>query len=273
MDIKTETIINDAILHNKKTEIEIVIENDEDAKQIILDRFNTNVKDKEISSINTLHNGAFGHWLETQMGVIHNCRNEPDLFGFEMKTGDNVTTGIDKAPDIFYINGVDCRKGKTKLPQECKKEFWNKYASQKQSEDKTIGGWKINEFNKCGQKIVVDEDNNIKVLYDYNYDTRDNKEYLELLKTPHIIMKWKVESLRSAINNKFNKRGFFKCIKEGNKYTKICFGSPFTFETWIEEFKKGVIYHDGYSKLKGRGRHVFRASNNKFWDKLIRQVY
>jgi hypothetical protein len=38
------------------------------------------------------------------MGVKHNSKNEPDVLGYEMKTGNYVTTFIDKAPTKIFIN-------------------------------------------------------------------------------------------------------------------------------------------------------------------------
>lgn len=119
---------------------------------------------------------------------------------------------------------------------------------------------------------MVVENNNIHILYDYEYDTREDKDALELNKTPHKIMEWLASTLKQVIENKFNQKGFFKCKRVGETYEKICFGGPITFDRWIDEVKKGVIYHDGYSKLNGRGRHVFRASN-AFWDSLITEEY
>ena len=239
-------------------------------KQQIIALFNNNVKGVEIclEGQNINHCGKEGHWLETKMCIKHNAKNEPDINGYEMKTGDKVTTFIDKAPDIMYLNGEELPRRNKNL----KEEYWKKYASTKETDKPTIGGWSIDKFNKSGQKLIVDECNNIVVLYDYKEDTRENKELLELNVVPHIILQWNVKSLSEAINNKFNKKGFFKCIKENKKFTKICFGKPITFDIWINELKKGVIYHDGYSKLDGRGRHVFRASN-KFWNELITEEY
>ena len=238
-------------------------------KQQIIALFNNNVKGVEIclEGQNINHCGKEGHWLETKMGIKHNAKNEPDINGYEMKTGDKATTFIDKAPDIMYLNGEELPRRNKKL----KEEYWKKYASTKETDKSTIGGWSIDKFNKSGQKLIVDECNNIVVLYDYKEDTRENKELLELNVVPHIILQWNVKSLSEAINNKY-KKGFFKCIKENKKFTKICFGKPITFDIWINELKKGVIYHDGYSKLDGRGRHVFRASN-KFWNELITEEY
>lgn len=243
------------------------IDND---KQNIISSFIKNVKNIEINieGLNKTHNGIKGHWLENKMGIKHNSKNEPDIQGYEMKTGNKVTTFIDKVPTIMYLN----ENILPKRNKDYKKQFWEKYASKKETDKPTIGGWSVDKFNKCGQKIIVDDNNNILVLYDYKEDTRVNKNLLSLDNKPHIIMKWDSKELLTTIENKFNQKGFFKCIEENNKFTKICFGKKITFDFWINQFKKGVIYHDGYSKIDGRGRHVFRASN-KFWDNLIIEEY
>ena len=240
-------------------------------KQQIITLFNDNVKGIEIclKGQNVNHCGKEGHWLETKMGLKHNAKNEPDLLGYEMKTGESVTTFIDKAPDNMFINGAPMPKRNANEKQK----FWEKYASIKESDKATVGGWRIDQFNYSGQKLCVDEKDNIFVIYDYSQDKRENKEsILDLNKEPHIIMQWNAESLKSSIENKFNQKGFFKCIKENNKFVKICFGGPITFDFWIDQVKKGLIYHDGYSKVNGRGRHVFRAAN-KFWNDLITEEY
>lgn len=239
-------------------------------KQNIITLFETHVKDIDIclGEQNKKHCGKEGHWLEKKMGIIHNAKNEPDIYGYEMKTGDKVTTFIDKAPDVKYLNDAVMKK----RDKRTKKQFWEYYASKKDSEIPTIGGWSVDKFNKSGQKLVVDENRNVNIVYDPQYDTRENKEDIGLNKNPHIIMQWSETSLSKAIERKYNQRGFFKCIKEGNCFTKICFGKKITFDTWINGLKEGVIYHDGYSKLNGRGRHVFRASN-KFWNELITEEY
>jgi hypothetical protein len=240
-------------------------------KQEIIDLFNNNVKGKEIclkEGHNKTHCGKEGHWLENQFGIKPNSNNEPDINGYEMKTGESSTTYIDKAPDVKYLNGVVIKNRDKKTKQE----LWRKYSSKKMSEDATIGGWSVKKYNDSGQKMIIDDHNNIQIVYDYDNDSRENKDSLGLDKTPHIIMQWNAASLKTSIERKFNQNGWYKCVKEGNVFTKICFGNPMTFDLWIEQVKKGVIYHDGYSKLKGRGRHVFRAAN-KFWDSLITEEY
>jgi hypothetical protein len=247
------------------------IESEVDSGKLdIITVFNTHVKGVEIclEGQNINHSGKEGHWLEKKMGIKHNAKNEPDINGYEMKTGDKATTFIDKAPNYMYLDGDHMPKRDKSL----KTRYWDKYASKKETDIPTIGGWSVDKFNKSGQKMVVDEYNNVTVLYDYEHDTRENKELLEINTIPHIIMRWDANALSSAIENKFNKKGFFKCMKENNRFSKICFGKKITFDTWINELKKGVIYHDGYSKVGGRGRHMFRASN-KFWNNLITEEY
>ena len=39
----------------------------------------------QINSSHPRHDGAIGHWLETQMGIAHNADNYADLLGYEMK--------------------------------------------------------------------------------------------------------------------------------------------------------------------------------------------
>ena len=239
-------------------------------KQFILERFNENVRGKEIflEGQHKHHCGKEGHWLETQMGLKHNAKNEPDILGYEMKTGDKATTFIDKTPDYIYLNGEILPKRN----KSAKKEFYDKYASPKNTDKPTPGGWSINKYNNTGQKAFVDISNNIYIEYNYEHDTRENKDTLNLNKSPHVIMQWNRDSLKTTIENKFNQKGFFKCKKEGNCFVKICFGSRITFERWLEEFKKGTIYHEGYSHVSGRGRHQFRAKNS-FWDSLITEEY
>ena len=239
-------------------------------KKAIIEKFNECVRDKDINleNLTSGHDGKRGHWLETQMGVKHNGKNEPDINGYEMKTGCRAVTFIDKSPSFMYLNG-------DVLSKRCKKDkqlFWDKYACCKDTDIPTVGGWSVNKFNKCGQKIIVDENNNILVIYNYNEDTRKDKDEKNMDKSIHVIMKWDANDLKKSIENKFNQKGFFKCIEEKNKFTKICFGKQITFDFWISEFKNGCIYHDGYSKVGGRGRHVFRASK-KFWDNLITEEY
>jgi hypothetical protein len=97
---------------------EIIIDNDEPTiiyqtqnieddinKQLIIDKFMTNVKHKEIFITSNLHCGSEGHWLETQMGIIHNANNEPDILGYEMKKNSSkITFGDFSASEYLFSN-------------------------------------------------------------------------------------------------------------------------------------------------------------------------
>lgn len=73
----------------------------------IIKLFNTNVKDKKIEIIGKKHCGSEGHWLETQMGIKHNSKNLPDLFGYEMKKNSKkITFGDFSASEMKQINGM-----------------------------------------------------------------------------------------------------------------------------------------------------------------------
>ena len=81
-------------------------------KQVIIDLFMNNVKDKEIVFTGEKHCGSEGHWLEKQMGLNPNCKNEPDILGYEMKKnspkitfGDSVKIIQDKS--IVALGVVD----------------------------------------------------------------------------------------------------------------------------------------------------------------------
>lgn len=112
----------------------------ESDKQKIIDNFRAHVKNVEIclEGQNVAHCGKEGHWLEKKMGIKPNAKNEPDILGYEMKTGESVTTFVDKAPNSMFIGNTPIPKRKN--AQE-KRRFWELYASKKESDEPTIGGW------------------------------------------------------------------------------------------------------------------------------------
>jgi hypothetical protein len=257
------------ILNEILTKISIICNKSE--KLEILNLFNKNVLNKEIilESGDENHDGKIGHWLETQMNLKHNSDNKPDINGYELKTGNTKITLIDKVPDEMYYNGDILPKKNKKL----KTQFWNFYGSKKKSDAITIGGWSINKFNECGQKLIFDDADNICILYDYNEDNRINKnENQSINKKPHHIMKWYKNTLKKTFDAKFNQNGFIICKMEENKFNKICFGNPIKFDVIYNAIKTGKIIHDGYSSLIGRQRHPFRSSNS-FYDIFITEEY
>jgi hypothetical protein len=245
-----------------------------EGKKEIIKRFNKNVKGKEIDTTfkNQKHCGKEGHCLEEAMGIKPNGKNEPDIFGYEMKsdTKVGVTTFIDKQPDEFYFKGKMFKL----LGNKNKKNYlWTNFYRQNTRKlgEKRIGGWNINKWDIDGQMLRVCEDNSIIVEYNYKQDKRSYKDDCldDFYKdgNNHIILKWLKETLEKFINRKFNQNGFFICKKD-----KICFGKPITFDMWIQGVKNNIIYYDGYSLLDGRWRGCFRAKNN-YWNSLIFEEY
>lgn len=278
-EFKNKKIIK-SIMNDIIEKIEEKVEpskNIEDGKKEIITRWEKNVKGKQFdtSSKNEKHCGKEGHCLEEAMGIKPNGKNEPDIFGYEMKcdTKVGVTTFVDKEPDYFNIKG-ESFKGISRVANKSKREeLWNNMYRQntRKKDEKRIGGWKIKKYDVDGQKMIVKDDNSLEIIYNYNHDTREYKDeclddYYKNGKD-HIICKWEKKTLEEFINRKFNQNGFFICNKD-----KICFGKPISFNMWIQGVKDGIIYYDGYSSIDGRWRGCFRA-NNKYWHSLITEEY
>ena len=50
------------------------------------------------------------------MGIKPNAKNEPDILGYEMKTGESVTTFVDKAPNSMFIGNTPIPKRRNAKP-------------------------------------------------------------------------------------------------------------------------------------------------------------
>ena len=210
-------------------------------KQQIITLFNNNVKGIEINleeqTIN--HCGKEGHWLEKQMGINHNKKNEPDINGYEMKKSSSKTTLGDFSASEYAFSGKNKRNSINNLND------WNDEIKLSRSDFiKTFGNpnpnknnrysWSgscvptYNNWNSNGQNLLITENNDIIIYYSFSNDTRSVKVNFPsfLQKDKIVIALWKAEKMKPHIDNKFNKKGFFICKKIGNKYEKICFGKP-----------------------------------------------
>ena len=257
-------------------------------KQEIINRFYKNVKGKrsDTSNSNKRHDGAEGHWLEKQMGVTPNADNKPDLFGYEMKnqtTSGKTTYGDWMADEYIFIHGRPEKRHVTN----------NNYNLSKDDFLRIFGKANINKggrlswsgepcptyFEQCtnyGQKLDIDN-NNVIITYNYSLDKRENKNKivpLELQLNNLIIAKWSHASLKEKVENKFNQKGWFKCKKDtSGYYNNICFAPPINFNTWIDLYKKKLVFFDSaMNQGTSRNRSQWR-SNNTFWDSLITDIY
>jgi hypothetical protein len=254
----------------------------EEKKQYIVNLFINNIKNKKINIVskNKNHDGAEGHWLETQMEIRHNSKNEPDIFGYEMKKDSKrITFGDFSASEYIFsknkqiIYEFNNWKENIKMSRE---EFIKYFGnSNKQKHGRYSWSGKCvpiyGKYNKCGQKISIDKHNNICIFYKYYKDTREHKkEYIYLKEGKILIAIWLKSKMEQHINKKFNSNGFFICKKEENIYKKICFGKAFNFSYFIENMKnKNIIFDSGMYCGNLRNYSHFRSSGVNFWNKLI----
>lgn len=246
-------------------------------KQKIINLFNKNVRGKipNTSTSNVNHDGKGGHWLEVQMGVAHNANNSPDLWGFEMKNNTrSKTTFGDWSPKYrIYKKGNEYDMDRSMFleifgaPNILKE---NRYSWSGKPAPK------VGVYNSFGQKLIVDKDGNILAMYSFDEDKRSNKSKIvpkNLQQNRLVLARWDTDLMRKRVESKFNKLGWFKCVMSNGVYTKIVFGDPINFESWIEGVRKGLIFFDsGMYAGNPRPYSQWRA-DNRYWDSLIREEY
>jgi hypothetical protein len=243
----------------------------------IIKLFKQKVKGRkaDLSNYETKHDGKEGHWLETQMNIKANASNSPDLYGYEMKKATKGKTTFGDWSANYYI----FQDKKYKITRDKFLQIFGKPNMKK------VGrfSWSgepcpiIKSYNSFGQKLFVDKAKNIIVKYSYNKDQRKNKKKIVPLimqKENLIIAHWDVSSIKEKLENKFNVKGWFRCLKDANGvYSKIVFGNPVTFKKWIKGIESGEVFFDsGMYQGNIRPYSQWRA-NNSYWDKLITSTY
>ena len=259
-----------------------------DIIQQIVELFIQKIKGQEVclDNKNEKHCGKEGHWLETQMGLKHNSKNEPDLYGYEMKKSSPKTTLGDYSASEYAFS----KKNKRNIINQ--NNNWNDDNKLERSDFIKIFGnpnpaknnrysWSgscvptYNKWNSNGQILSINENNDIVIIYSFSKDSRSMKEdFPTFLKNDNIIIAlWKSEKMKLHINNKFNKKGFFICKKIGATYEKLAFGSPFNYEYFIQCIKYGkIIFDSGMYDGNNRNYSQFRGGSS-FWDELIIEEY
>lgn len=250
-----------------------VLKTPDQIKKIIITLFKNNVKGKkpDNSLSNQLHDGKDGHWLEKQMGIAHNADNEPDIYGFEMKNNTSSKTTFGDWSASYYI----FKDEKYSITRD---EFLSIFGAPNILKNNRYS-WsgkptpKISSYNTFGQILKIDKENNIKAIYSFSKDQRENKSKIvpiAMQKENLVIAQWNVDMMKRRVEDKFNMLGWFKCIKNLNGiYSSIVFGSPINFDTWIEGVKKGLIFFDsGMYQGNIRPYSQWRA-DNKYWESLV----
>lgn len=247
------------------------------AKLKIVQLFNKNVRGKspDSSLSNIRHDGKDGHWLEKQMGILHNGDNLPDIFGFEMKNNTTSKTTFGDWSASYYI----FKDKKYNLDRDAFLIIFG-------APNELKGGrysWsgkptpKIKKYNSFGQILKIDKDNNILAYYSFSRDQRPDKAVnvpKNLQKDNLIIARWDSSMMKKRVENKFNMLGWFKCLKDSNGvYNRIVFGNPINFNTWIQGVREGLIYFDsGMYQGNLRPYSQWRA-DNRYWDSLVVDSY
>lgn len=255
-------------------------------KKTIIDIFNQNVKGRIPNTDNSSqrHDGREGHWLETQMGIKHNGNNEPDLLGYEMKnqtTSGKITFGDWMADEYIFLHG----RGSDKINPTNKKyqisrdDFFIIFGKQNPIKNNRLS-WSgtpcptyFEDITTFGQYLTMDNDNNIIITYSFSLDQRANKIDIvpqNMQIDNLIIAKWHHQNLKLRLERKFNQNGWFTCTKNSNgEYTQISFGEPINYTSWIQLFRKKVVFFDsGMHQDNNRPYSQWRATT-KLWHSLI----
>ena len=255
-------------------------------KQIIIDLFKTNIKDREIIIKNNRHCGSEGQWLEKQMGIKSNSINKPDILGYEMKKYSNkITFGDFSASEYLFTKN---KKNIEKLNNWSKdvnifsrRDFIRYFGTPNPLKNNRYS-WSgkcvpvYGKWNSCGQIMKFNDNLDLQIIYSFNKDLRNIKySYPEVLKKNNIVIAiWEKNKLEKHIDNKFNKNGFFICKKNGDRYEKICFGEPFSYTLFVYNIKNGnIIFDSGMYEGNMRNYSQFRSSASNFWNNLITEEY
>lgn len=253
------------------------------AELAIARRFFDNVYgNRFVEQGNLRHDGREGHWLETQMGIIHNGYNAPDILGYEMKnqTASKTTFG-DWSPNEAIWNS---RRGLAEGNSLSRSNFLSIFGKpniQKNNRYSWSGepAPKYGYFNDYGQMLTFDGNNDLVVIYSYANDRRINKSVIipiDIKNYPHpiVLARWYGYDLEAKLQNKFGVKGWFKCIKNiSGIYCEIAFAPPISYESWKNCIENGTVFFDpGMYDGNSRPYSQWRA-NNAYWDSLITTRY
>lgn len=269
-----------------------------DQKKEIIARFMKNIKGKkpDILEIEKRHDGDVGHWLESQFGILHNADNAPDIYGYELKTqtSSKITFGDWSANEYVFMKKEYNHIFKGSNKKDRQGEFLKIFGKPNVNKNGRYS-WsgepcpKINDYNKFGQKLIVESNEDIVAIYDFEKDQREEKESIvpsefhsgkvEIARwfgrqAPITAPKKGSKCLKEKLEDKFNQNGWFTCKRdEDGVYQKIEFGKPINFDMWIEWVKTGRVFFDS-GMYEGNARPYAQwRMNNKGWDELIIDSY
>lgn len=242
----------------------------------ILELFDKNVKGKQFIGKKS-YCGEEGHWLEIQMGIKPNSKNEADLYGYEMKKSSIKITFGDWSASCYLFS----TKNNILTDKKITRYEFIKYFGEKNSQKNNRYSWSGKCFpkyginwNYYGQRLIFDENDNLRCEYSFKNDKRENKSELipHFLKIDYIICIaiWNKEKLINHITKKFGQNGFFICYKnKENIYNTIKFGKKIDFIFFKKCLISGEIFLDsGMYSTNSRNYSNFRATD-RIWNSLI----
>lgn len=245
------------------------------SKIIFLFRQNVKGKNPKIASYKYYHDGQGGHWLERQMNIKANASNSPDIYGYEMKSDTTSKTTFGDWSADYYI----FKDTKANINRDLFLKIFGKPNAKKNNRYSWSGEPcpNVRDCNKFGQKIIVPHNNDIEIIYNFFKDQRSNKNSIipkNFRKRKLVLARWDYKSIKSKLENKFNKKGWFKCLQNPNGiYVQIVFGDPINFREWIRGVKSGDIFFDS-AMYQGNPRNYSQwRARNSFWDKLVTSKY
>ncbi|NBX19054.1 MAG: LlaMI family restriction endonuclease, partial [Proteobacteria bacterium] len=133
------------------------------------------------------------------------------------------------------------------------------------------------QFNSFGQRLFVDDSENIIAEYSFKHDRRPDKEKILpqtlKLEKPVPIAQWSRDKIKKKLEKKFAQKGFFICLQnKDGVFNEIRFGGPLFFDDWIKCVKTGDVFFDpGMYQGNMRPYSQWRAGSN-FWMKLLEPV-
>ena len=253
----------------------------------IVDLFLANVHGRkaDTSQLNQKHDGKKGHWLETQMGVKRNRNTAPDLLGYEMKDGTSSKISFgDWSADYYIFSDTDFIPNPENLKKvQLRDQHFLPVFGKANLEKAGRFSWsgepipKINQYSIFGTTLIVDEADNILIIYSYSRDQRENKASIlpkHLQIEDLILAKWSADVMRLKVDQKFNQKGWFVCKKDKKTqiYTEIGFGEPISFEQWIAMVRSGDIFFDsGMYQGNNRPYSQWRANNSTIERLIVRR--
>ncbi len=256
--------------------------------------FDTNVRGLSPELDPGEHEGAEGHWLQTQFGIPPDNANAPDILGFELKSNTtSKTTFGDWTADCYLFFSHKRCEGSQSTAQSCSKcrfaligrdDFLSIFGAPNPKKRGRFS-WsgrvfpKVGSVNSFGQEMIVLKDRSVEIRYHFSADSTPNRRSrvpVDLQIDNVLLARWEANSLRLKVESKFNNFGWIKCVREpgrNGRYVGIEIGRPLTFELWIRFVRSGDIFLDsGMYQGNVRPYQNWRAMNS-LWRDLVDEYY